>query len=41
MDSQKPVKMSLYSITPKGKKLLQGWICFSIALFLKTIADQF
>jgi DNA-binding PadR family transcriptional regulator len=26
--SQKPVKMSLYSITPKGKKLLQGWISF-------------
>ena len=26
---RKPVKMSLYSITPKGKKLLlQGWISF-------------
>jgi DNA-binding PadR family transcriptional regulator len=26
--SQKPVKRSLYSITPKGKRLLQGWISF-------------
>jgi DNA-binding PadR family transcriptional regulator len=26
--SRKPVKMSLYSITPKGKRLLQGWISF-------------
>jgi DNA-binding PadR family transcriptional regulator len=26
--SRKPVKMSLYSITPKGRKLLDGWIAF-------------
>jgi Predicted transcriptional regulators len=26
--SRKPVKRSLYSITPKGKRLLQGWISF-------------
>ena len=26
--SRKPVKMSLYSITPKGRRLLQGWISF-------------
>jgi hypothetical protein len=26
--SRKPVKMSLYSITLKGKGLLQGWIAF-------------
>jgi DNA-binding PadR family transcriptional regulator len=26
--SRKPVKMSFYSITPKGKRLLQGWISF-------------
>lgn len=26
--SRKQVKMSLYSITPKGKRLLQGWIAF-------------
>jgi DNA-binding PadR family transcriptional regulator len=26
--SQKPVKMSLYSITPKGRNLLKGWISF-------------
>jgi DNA-binding PadR family transcriptional regulator len=25
---RKPVKMSLYSITPKGKKALEGWIAF-------------
>jgi DNA-binding PadR family transcriptional regulator len=24
----KPVKKSLYSITPKGKRLLEGWISF-------------
>jgi DNA-binding PadR family transcriptional regulator len=24
----KPVKKSLYSITPKGKRLLEGWILF-------------
>ena len=24
----KPIKKSLYSITPKGKKLLEGWISF-------------
>ena len=24
----KPVKMSLYSITPKGRKLLKGWVSF-------------
>jgi hypothetical protein len=26
--SRKPVKKSLYSITPKGRKLLKGWISF-------------
>ena len=26
--SRKPVKMSLYSITPKGRNLLKGWISF-------------
>jgi DNA-binding PadR family transcriptional regulator len=26
--SRKPVKMSLYSISPKGRKLLDGWITF-------------
>ena len=26
--SQKSVKMSLYSITPKGRNLLKGWISF-------------
>ncbi len=25
---KKPIKMTLYSITPKGKKLLKGWISF-------------
>jgi DNA-binding PadR family transcriptional regulator len=25
---RKPVKKSLYSITPKGRKLLKGWIRF-------------
>jgi hypothetical protein len=25
---RKPVKMSLYSITPKGRKLLKGWVSF-------------
>jgi DNA-binding PadR family transcriptional regulator len=25
---RKPVKMTLYSITPKGRNLLQGWISF-------------
>jgi DNA-binding PadR family transcriptional regulator len=25
---RKPVKKSLYSIKPKGKKLLEGWIAF-------------
>lgn len=29
--SRKAVKMSLYSITPKGKRLLQGWISFLLA----------
>ena len=24
----KPIKKSLYSITPKGKRLLEGWISF-------------
>jgi DNA-binding MarR family transcriptional regulator len=27
----KPVKKSLYSITPKGKRLLKGWISFLFA----------
>jgi DNA-binding PadR family transcriptional regulator len=26
--SRKPVKMSLYSITPKGRRLLDGWMAF-------------
>jgi DNA-binding PadR family transcriptional regulator len=26
--SRNPVKMSLYSITPKGRNLLKGWISF-------------
>ena len=26
--SRKPVKRSLYSITPKGRKLIEGWIAF-------------
>ena len=25
---KKPIKMTLYSITPKGNKLLKGWISF-------------
>lgn len=25
---KKPIKMTLYSITPKGKKLLKGWLSF-------------
>jgi DNA-binding PadR family transcriptional regulator len=25
---KKPIKMTLYSITPKGKKLLNGWLSF-------------
>jgi hypothetical protein len=29
--SRKPVKRSLYSITPKGKRLLQDWISFLLA----------
>lgn len=27
----KPIKMSLYSITPKGRRLLKGWISFLLA----------
>ena len=26
--TMKPIKMSLYSITPKGRNLLKGWISF-------------
>lgn len=26
--TMKPIKMSLYSITPKGRDLLKGWISF-------------
>jgi DNA-binding PadR family transcriptional regulator len=26
--AMKPIKMSLYSITPKGRNLLKGWISF-------------
>ena len=29
---KKPVKKSLYSITPKGKRLLNGWIAFIKAM---------
>ena len=28
----KPVRMTLYSITPKGRKLLKGWLGFLSAL---------
>jgi hypothetical protein len=28
----KPIRMTLYSITPKGKKLLKGWLGFLSAL---------
>ncbi|HZA61471.1 MAG TPA: PadR family transcriptional regulator [Nitrososphaeraceae archaeon] len=30
--SRKPVKMTLYTITPKGRKLLKGWLGFLFAL---------
>jgi DNA-binding PadR family transcriptional regulator len=26
--NHKPVRMTLYTITPKGRKLLRGWISF-------------
>jgi hypothetical protein len=29
---KKPIRRSLYSITPKGKRLLNCWIAFSSAL---------
>ena len=25
---RKPIRMTLYSITPKGQKLLKGWLAF-------------
>ena len=30
--NHKPIRMTLYSITPKGRKLLKGWIGFLSAL---------
>ena len=29
---RKPIRMTLYSITPKGQKLLKGWLAFLSAL---------
>ena len=29
---RKPIRMTLYSITPKGKKLLVGWLGFISAI---------
>ncbi len=29
---RKPIRMTLYSITPKGQKLLRGWVAFLSAL---------
>jgi DNA-binding PadR family transcriptional regulator len=29
---RKPIRMTLYSITPKGQKLLRGWLAFLSAL---------
>jgi DNA-binding PadR family transcriptional regulator len=29
---RKPIRMTLYSITPKGKRLLKGWLAFLSAL---------
>jgi hypothetical protein len=29
---KKPIRMTLYSITPKGQKLLKGWLAFISAL---------
>ena len=29
---RKPIRMTLYSITPKGEKLLKGWLAFLSAL---------
>ena len=29
---RKPIRMTLYSITPKGLKLLKGWLAFLSAL---------
>ena len=29
---KKPIKRSLYSITPRGKKLLKAWLAFLAAL---------
>jgi DNA-binding PadR family transcriptional regulator len=29
---RKPIRMTLYSITPKGIKLLKGWLAFLSAL---------
>ena len=29
---RKPVRMTLYSITPKGQKLLKGWLAFLAAM---------
>lgn len=29
---RKPIRMTLYSITPKGRKLLSGWLGFLSAI---------
>ncbi len=29
---KKPIRMTLYTITPKGQKLLKGWLAFLSAL---------
>jgi DNA-binding PadR family transcriptional regulator len=29
---RKPIRMTLYAITPKGQKLLKGWLAFLLAL---------
>jgi hypothetical protein len=29
---KKPIRMTLYSITPKGQKILKGWLAFLSAL---------
>jgi DNA-binding PadR family transcriptional regulator len=34
---RKPIRMTLYSITPKGQKLLKGWLGFLLAMTIEYI----